>query len=454
MSDAGETLSALSAWVSLTRGEEISLGMSTEEAFRRASALRDSIRAGLEPTLATPVDDDAKDVLHGLVALLCSSDSSATELLFESASVELLLQRVDWPDCGFGERAQLIARCRQLSLGAADACCWSIGKETEALSSGAQRPHPFFYLVDRSDKSPLRFAGVAERLFDLIQTWIAPSEEKEQLLGDLATAAANANRHLGEWARARAWLGTAEDRLHRASSADRRLAKWAYVELALKYDRRQHADVLVELPRLMQRFVALGMRREILIARFLGIMTVKASGHWDRAYEELEGLISEPDLSNDRRLAAQVKIEKGAILAWRGSVDEALNEYRQALRLLEEAEQPLFTAHLKATIGETLVSFGREDGLEAYREAIADYEALGMGGQIVYLRLIRAEGLIQFGRPREAELEMLAALPTIEEQKMVPEGFAAVALLEESVRRRKTDPKALRELREHLQANQ
>jgi hypothetical protein len=43
------------------------------------------------------------------------------------------------------------------------------------------------------------------------------------------------------------------------------------------------------------------------------------------------------------------------------------------------------------------------------------------------------------------------ALPTIEEQKMEPEGFAAVALLRESVKRRKADPNALRELREYLQ---
>ncbi len=35
---------------------------------------------------------------------------------------------------------------------------------------------------------------------------------------------------------------------------------------------------------------------------------------------------------------------------------------------------------------------------------------------------------------------------------MVPEGFAAVGLLGESVRQRKTDPKALLELREYLQA--
>jgi hypothetical protein len=37
--------------------------------------------------------------------------------------------------------------------------------------------------------------------------------------------------------------------------------------------------------------------------------------------------------------------------------------------------------------------------------------------------------------------------------KMVPEGFAAVALLRESVRRRQTDPLALQQLRAKVQAN-
>jgi hypothetical protein len=72
---------------------------------------------------------------------------------------------------------------------------------------------------------------------------------------------------------------------------------------------------------------------------------------------------------------------------------------------------------------------------------------------VALLSLVAAETLLRLSRPREAEWEILAALPTIEEQKMVPEGFAAVALLKESVRRRKTDPNALRELREHLQAS-
>jgi hypothetical protein len=56
-------------------------------------------------------------------------------------------------------------------------------------------------------------------------------------------------------------------------------------------------------------------------------------------------------------------------------------------------------------------------------------------------------------RDREAEWEILAALPVIDEVKMVQEGLVAVALLRESVRRRRTDPIALQNLRAYLQAN-
>ncbi len=103
--------------------------------------------------------------------------------------------------------------------------------------------------------------------------------------------------------------------------------------------------------------------------------------------------------------------------------------------------------------GETLRELGRlSDAIPAYRAAIEDLVTLGMATRAAYFRVLLAELLIQASKPREAEWELLAALPTIDEQKMVPEGFAAVALLRESVRQRKTDPKALVELREYLQA--
>ena len=75
-----------------------------------------------------------------------------------------------------------------------------------------------------------------------------------------------------------------------------------------------------------------------------------------------------------------------------------------------------------------------------------------MSTWVAYLRIVLAETLIASLQNREAEWEILAALPTIEEQKMVPEGFAAVSLLRESVKRRQASPEALREVREYLQA--
>jgi len=75
-----------------------------------------------------------------------------------------------------------------------------------------------------------------------------------------------------------------------------------------------------------------------------------------------------------------------------------------------------------------------------------------MATREAYLRIVLAEALLQGGRSAEAELELRTALPTIEREKMVPEGVAAIALLRESVRQRKTDPKALSAVREYLQA--
>jgi hypothetical protein len=93
----------------------------------------------------------------------------------------------------------------------------------------------------------------------------------------------------------------------------------------------------------------------------------------------------------------------------------------------------------------------REEALPYLRSAAGDFATIGMATRLAHARLMVADELLALDRPREAEWEILQALPTLEEQKMVPEGFAAVALLRESVKRRKTDPNALRELREHLQ---
>ena len=88
----------------------------------------------------------------------------------------------------------------------------------------------------------------------------------------------------------------------------------------------------------------------------------------------------------------------------------------------------------------------------AYREAVDEYVNIGMKTRVAYVRVLTAEALLEAGRLREAEWEILAALPTIDEQGMAQEGLAAVALLRESVAKRRTDTGALAQVREHLEA--
>jgi len=133
--------------------------------------------------------------------------------------------------------------------------------------------------------------------------------------------------------------------------------------------------------------------------------------------------------------------------------EAALEAYRQAMPLLEDAKRLYALADLKAMVGGTLRKMGQiAAAIEAYRGAVRDFSDLGMSTRESYLRVLFAEVLLEAGKAREAEWQILAALPTIDREKLVPEGFAAVTLLRESVRQRKTDPKALLELREYLQA--
>jgi hypothetical protein len=122
--------------------------------------------------------------------------------------------------------------------------------------------------------------------------------------------------------------------------------------------------------------------------------------------------------------------------------------------LLKAAKRYSTLADLKAMLAETLQRNGRlEAAIDSYRGAVNDLVELGIVTRAAYLRIVLAGALLEAGRSREAEWEIKKALPTIGAQRMVPEGFAAIALLRESVKQRRTDPRALLDLRNHLKAN-
>jgi len=176
-------------------------------------------------------------------------------------------------------------------------------------------------------------------------------------------------------------------------------------------------------------------------------------GRTEDCLVELASLRESKAVRGNRTLLGHVLVYAGYCYGSLARYEDASAMYAEALPVVQGDSVSAGLAELKVSIGDTYRaqnSFTK--ALEAYRGAQRDFAEIQMPTFVAQLHLVIAETLLSLGRHREAEWEILAALPTIEEQKMVPEGFAAVALLRESVRLRKTDPNALRDVREHLKA--
>lgn len=186
---------------------------------------------------------------------------------------------------------------------------------------------------------------------------------------------------------------------------------------------------------------------------FLEAKTLMQVGKPEESLPILSSLRENPAVRANRVLLSNVLIYAGNCFGSIGQYEEASKIYSEALPVVQEGGLSSALGQLKWSIGDTYKSQGHTaKAVEAYRSAQQDFAAMLMPRYVALLHLVIAEAILSLGYGRQAEWEILAALPTIEAQKMVPESFAAVALLRESVRLRKTDPKALRELREHLQA--
>ena len=311
-------------------------------------------------------------------------------------------------------------------------------------------------LKERAEVSPATVVAEASSLYNWLteaNSEVGIFDEKDYFIGETALLAGRSCRHLGRRDEAERWLDRADTAFRHTMNPAPLLANVAYARLTLRYETRRYDEVAELVPSLIRSFDRLGMSLEGVKARFLQCVSLKLCGRKQEAFEIARDLCANQVAINEPALLGQVLIEIGEYHTSEAEYGQAMVAYQNALPLLRQANRPIALANLKFAIGET---FRKQDRLvpavQAFREALLDCETLGMSTYVAYLHVLIGEALLVLGKHREAEWQILAALPTIEEQKMVPEGFAAVALLKESVRRCKTDPSALRELREHLQA--
>lgn len=311
-------------------------------------------------------------------------------------------------------------------------------------------------LRDEVNTAPAEISEKASKLHG----WIAKThpalgffDERDFFLGDTALTAGTAFRLLGRREETERWLDRADASFRHTLNAAPNLARVAYARLTLRFDQRRYDDVLELLPSVALTFGKLGMDRELAKCRFLEAMALKDLGRDSDALAKLESLVSGSEVLCDDALRGMALVNLGDLQGRESRFDLALKAYAQALPLLQSSKRHIAIADLKGMVGETLQRMGKfGPSVEAFREAIQDYSALGVMTRAAYLRVVLAEALLANGRTSEAEWEIRAALPTIRNEKMVPEGFAALGVLAEAILQRKTDPKALVELREYLQA--
>jgi len=310
-------------------------------------------------------------------------------------------------------------------------------------------------LRDRLNVVPAEVFAEAKSLYEWLSVpkrAVGFFDESDYFRGESALLAGGAARLLGSREETERWLDRADACFRHTINPAPMLARVAYTRLALKFDMRRYDEVAELVPSLHLTFGKLAMAEDYWKCRFLEAMTLKDMGSLDAAVGAFEDIVCGAQLPVDDGLKGLALINLGNVRSGQGKHESALVAFSEALPLLKKANRPLSLADLKAMVAETLTLLGKIDqAIEAYREAVADYVLLGSTTRVAYLRLVLAEALVGAGKHREAEWEIAAALPTIDTEKMVPEGLAAVALLRESVQQRKADPKALAELRGYLQ---
>lgn len=328
--------------------------------------------------------------------------------------------------------------------------------ERAALAKPLRLEHPEVLLAlcetlaGRIETAPAVVGEEAEFFYRFLATpvrKIGEFDERDYFLGELALLAGGANRILFRREDARRWFDRAEASFVRVANASAHFARLAYQRLALAMEERRFDEVLELAPAWSESSRKLGLFEETLKCRFLAGIARRETGDLQGAAEVFQEVYEEARPASALKLLAPAANNLAQLHRLLGDSQRALEYAREALDLLQKADSQVGLVKLRWCVGDVLREQGKTaDAIDAYREAVRDAERVGMRGDAAAIHLVLADSLLQTGQEAQAEWEIRAALPIIDEERMVPEGFAALSLLRESLRRRKIDRQALQNL--------
>jgi len=272
-------------------------------------------------------------------------------------------------------------------------------------------------------------------------------DEREYFLGETARIAGTVCRELSLRDEARHWLDLADGWFLQTENASGNIAKVGYQRLALRTEERDFGSVLELLPQLVATFKKLGMSEDAVKCRFLEVMALKESDRLSEVMPLLTEIADEAKGLRNDSLLAYAYVNLVQVHGGLGEAERAIAVAQEAAPLLRKLDNRVGLAKLYCGIGFLQKGQSNVTGaIEAFRSAQREFSEIGMRADIAAVQLVIADLLLDADQEKQAEWEIRQALPLIDEYKLVPEGFAAMTLLRESVRRQKIDRQALRSL--------
>jgi tetratricopeptide (TPR) repeat protein len=301
--------------------------------------------------------------------------------------------------------------------------------------------------LESSPDEVLRNAEFFYRFLEQPRRSVGVLDEREFFLGETALIAGTACRFLSRREEARRWFDRAEAWFRHTLNSAADWSRLSYQRLALRVEEREFDEVLELVPLLIESFEKLEMRDEALKCRFLEGIVLMEANQPTRAIEMFRRIRAGARAMGNDQLLGTALTNLVQLHAGLGEAEEALDASRHALLVWKRLDNRVGVAKVHWGIGDLLRVKGQpSSAIEAYRSAQREFTEIGMRGDVAALQLVVADLLLDLQEDEAARREIVMALPAIDEIQMVPEGMAALALLRESIRGRRIDRNALREL--------
>lgn len=466
-----EIVATIPAWLTVTGDREVSIGLSHEEARGRAVVLRRLLRQGTVQPGDVVLDEELKDVFYALVDLATVEETASNaSFVAEANAIYQFLDRVKWLEDDFNEKRDLLRRLGEAGWRALGEDVEVLARRRARLEDGvALRELGDNPLSSRSDALVPRVASLiksrnfspsaayseAVTLFSLLNEagpTLGLFDERDYLMGSVAFSAGAAVRHLGRLDEAQEWFAIAARLFSKTFAPAPLVAITGYGRLCLLFERDEYDRVLKLEPDVRESLRQAEMHSFLRKCEFVRAKSLRILGRKPQARALFESLRGRCALARDHSLESLVLICLADLVQEEGKFEYALELLQRAGALQDDSDYAFANAELEVVLGDLLRKQGKlVEAISAFRSAVAKLRRLGMARWEAYSRLLLAETLLACDRAREAETELLQALPTMASLRIVPEGLTAVALLQESLRRQKVDPEALRAVREHLQ---